>query len=129
MNSLNDFQKPAKPQSPGTVVLTIRGVGHIPSFKNAKRAILDKNTGRMRTLTQGKIKKRMDALEDAIVFALFSWFQTSGDATQRACWKPSLTHSFGPSDDSILEIPCGEWDVRYVAPGEEGVEITIQEIL
>lgn len=99
-----------------------------PSFKNSKRSILDRNTGRQRTLTPGKVKRRMDQLEDAIVSALFSWSQTKEGVMRLACWKQSPTALFGPSDDSIKEIPCGEWDVRYVEKSQEGLEITFTSL-
>ncbi len=108
------------------ILLEIKGVGHIPSFKNRKRAIMDRSTGKMRTLTEPSVKKRMENLESAIVCELFSVSQTIENATPSECLKPLRTLLCGLSDDSIREIPCGSWDVKYVQPGEEGVTIEIE---
>lgn len=112
----------------GPLVLEIKGVGHIPSFKNSKRAILDRNSGNFRTLTPGKIKKRMDKLENAILSALYSTCQTTGGATPSGCLKLWRTFLSGLRDDSVREIPSGSWDCDYVPKGQEGITIIIERI-
>lgn len=98
-----------------------------PSFKNNKRSILDRNTGLQRTLTPKETKQRMDILENGIVFALYSLSRTIGAGTHSGCLKQLRTALCELSDDSIREVPAGDWDVRYVPKGEEGLEITIME--
>jgi hypothetical protein len=100
----------------------------VPSFKNTKRAILDRNTGLQRTLTPAKIKQRMDRLEKAIVFALYSCCPTASGVTDSACLKQLRTALSGLSDDSLKEIPEFSFGWRTVPKGEEGVEIIIDRI-
>lgn len=100
----------------------------IPSFKNTKRSILDKNTGLQRTLTPGKIKRQMQRLENAILSALYSESQTIGGATDLECLRQLRTALSGLSDDSLREIPEFSFGIQYVAKGNEGVLITISEI-
>lgn len=100
-----------------------------PSFKNRKRAILDSKTNKMRTLTEPEVKQRMQELEDAIAFALFSACQTGANETHLGCSKRLRTALSGLFDDSVREIPCGSWDTFLVDPEFEGIEITIEEIL
>lgn len=99
-----------------------------PAFKNAKRAILDSNTGKMRTLTPSAIKKRMDSLENGILSALYSCVQTSGAGMDSAWLKQLRTRLSDLCDDSLAEIPEFSFGVRDVAKGQEGVEIYIEEL-
>lgn len=127
MNSSSDSPRPAKTPSAGIAPITLQLRGfHCPSFKNTKRAILDSNTNQFRTLTPGKIKKRMQALENAIVSALYSASQIVGNETHSECLKRLRTVCSDLLDDSVKEIPAGEWDTVYVLPGEEGLDITIE---
>lgn len=89
-----------------------------PSFKNRKRM------GR----TPGNIKKRMLQLENRIVSALNSLCQTPSNETDLECQKRLRTALSGLSDDSLTEIPEFSFGVRYVEPGLEGVEITIEKL-
>lgn len=111
-----------------SVVLKVITGDHVPSFKNTKRSILDRNTGKQRTLTPGKIKKRMMKLENGIVSALYSSCQTGDGVMGLAFRKQLQTVLCGLSDDSLKEIPEFSFGVRYVDKGNEGVEITIEEI-
>lgn len=99
-----------------------------PSFKNTKRAITDSSTGKHRTLTPGNIKKRMLQLENRIVSTLFSLCQTPLGETDLECLKQLRTALSGLSDDSLTEIPDFSFGARYVEPGLEGVEITIERL-
>ena len=109
-------------------MLRIRGVGHIPSFKNRKRAILDSNTGKMRTLTEPDIKKRMDRLENAIFCELYSSSQITEGETRQECLKRLRIALSGLFDDSILQIPQGSWETQRVPKGEEGAIITLEQL-
>lgn len=128
MNSNACSPAPAPAPLPATLTLRVRGAGEIPSFKNTKRAILDRRTGKLRTLTPAPIKRRMQALEDAMLFELCSASRITANGTLLACWKPLPIVLSGLSDDSTREIPQGSWDTIQVPPGEEGVDILISEI-
>ena len=112
----------------GPIKFVIKGIGHTPSFKNKKIAVRHRTNGKQMQITEPKTKNRMRALEDAIVLALYSLSQTTGPGTPTECLKQLRTALSGLCDDSIKQIPSGSWDVRYVPVGEEGLEITIQEI-
>src|SRR5690348_10817908 len=105
------------------VTLTVQGVGPIPSFKNCKRAILDKRTGRMRTLTEPSVKKRMQLIEDAILLALYSCCPTTEGATGLEWLKRLRIALSGLSDDSLKQIPRSNWEAAspLVETGREGV--------
>lgn len=108
--------------------LVIRS-GQVPSFKNRKIAVKDNNhPGKQKNITAPEIKERMMRLENAIVCELFSWCQTNENGTPSECSKRLRTFLSGLLDDSIREIPCGEWDVEYVAKGQEGFLVEITQI-
>lgn len=110
------------------IVLDVRIGRSIPSFKNCKRAILDRSTGKMRTLTPGKIKKRMQLLEDGILSALCSMYPTLESGTVSECQRRRQTALSGLLDDSLKEIPEFSFGVEYVVKGNEGVTITIESL-
>jgi hypothetical protein len=101
---------------------------NVPSFKNSKRAILDANTGQMRTLTPKAVKIRMDKLETAILCALYSWSATGERETALECRRQLRIALSGLSDDSLEIIPELSFGVRYVERGQEGVEIEIERL-
>ena len=126
MNSSADSQPLPNPS--GVVTLMVVTGDHVPSFKNRKRAIMDSKTGKMRTLTEPRTKKRMALLESRIESALYSSCQTGVAATDSACLKQLRTVLFECSDDSLAEIPEFSYGVEYVQPGAEGVQIIIEQI-
>lgn len=82
----------------------------------------------MRTLTEPQAKQRMDRLEKAIEFALYSSCRTEKDETDSDYLKRLRTVLSGLCDDSLKEIPEFSFGVEYVAKGREGVRIEIEEI-
>jgi hypothetical protein len=100
-----------------------------PSFKNQKRSILDRNSGKQRTLTPKKIKHRMQVLEDAILSALYSTGATTGGGTHSECWRQLRIALSGLCDDSLKEVPEGSWDTEPASKLEEGITIIIEELL
>lgn len=117
----------ANPRSEG-IRLSVTGIGHVIPFKNRKRAILDRKTGKMRTLTEPKVAQWMERATEAIVLKLFSSCQTGDAATQRECLSQLRTFLCGLSDDSVKQLPMGSWEVEYVEKGDEGFELVIGEI-
>jgi hypothetical protein len=107
------------------VVLRVRGLGHVPSFKNHKRAILDSKSGKMRTLTEPSIKQRMAQLEDALLCALYSLCLTGANEMDSGCRKRLQTFLCGLYDDSIAEIPRSSSEAVRVENGLEGLDVTI----
>ena len=99
----------------------------VPSFKNRK-AMRVTSSGNRQLMTDPKIVERMDRLENATVAALFSLSQTFGSGTPSECSKQLQTFLSGLLDDSIREIPCGEWDVQFVEKGQEGFSVEIEKL-
>jgi hypothetical protein len=106
-------------QSMSPVVLTIRGLGHVPSFKNSKMV------ARGRLITDPKKQRWMEAATLSMLSQLRSESVTRGTAIltgERALYS---TASFTPLDD------CSKWIVKLcvstqcVSKGEEGAEIII----
>lgn len=91
---------------------------HVPSFKNRKRC----------GHTEKKVKQRMTQLENRIVSVLYSACQTPKSGTETECLQRFRTALSGLSDDSLKVIPESSFGVRYVEPGLEGVEITIEKL-
>lgn len=102
---------------------------NVPSFKNSKRSILDKNSGLQRTLTPKKMKARMNLLEGRIVSALYSECRTSGGEMDLECQRQLQTVLSGLLDDSLKEIPEFSFGVHRIEKGFEGVDIFITEII
>lgn len=135
---MKDTQKPSIPSSlncePGMpprqepIKLVVITRDNVPSFKNSKRSILDRNSGKQRTLTPGKMKKRMDLLEQRIVSALLSSSRIGEGETALEWRRRLLTVSLGLCDDSLKVVPEFSFGVRYVQPGQEGVEIEIEQL-
>ena len=109
------------------IVLTLRGLGHVPSFKNQKRAILDSQSGQMRTVTEKKTAAWMKMATAHFVFQLLSKYATGGDGTVTAHSLQSLIASL-PPDDAWQFVPQISITAIKVPPGEEGAEITITKI-
>lgn len=123
MISNDSSQTPAPPQSPVTpVILTIRGLGHVPSFKNMKRA---SSRG---LFTEPRAKRWMQACTDSFALQLLSEFRTRGGATQTGLSRPSWIASSVPLDDSVREIRDERVFVQIVEPGQEGVDVVIEPI-
>ncbi len=101
---------------------------HVPSFKNRKRAIKDKNTKKLRTLTEPAVKERMTRIEEGILSALYSMYQTIDAVTDSECRKRLRTVLFELSDDSLKEIPEFMFGLKRVSKGNEGVEIIITKL-
>lgn len=115
------------PASSKSIVLEIKGLT-IPAFKNRKRAIRDRRTGKQRTLTEPRVKEQMERIILAIGFQLLSVIPTTAGETLTAQQARSWIASSLPSDDSrqiisqifITALDCDK--------GEEGAQIIIEKM-
>lgn len=109
--------------------LTIGGMGHVPgNFKNRKRAILDRRTGKMRTFTDPKVKKWMDNAALCIEFQLSLMCQTDAKGIATAAQLRYWIQSSVPLDDSLTWVELGYVIGQRVKKGEEGATILIERI-
>ncbi len=107
----------AEPKA-GSLLLTIRGVGHIPSMKNNKRLFFTNH--RIATL----MKMAAADLELQFVCA----YRTDAHAMATGQSLQSWTLSHLPLDDSLdwIGVPCGSW--RRVSKGSEGADVLIEPL-
>lgn len=108
--------------------LVLKVTGNIPSFKNRKRAIQDRSTGKMRTLTEPETKKRMEQIIKSFVYQLCCITQIPGDGILTEQQARSLIVLLLPEDDSWKHIPELHIFSEMVEPGNEGAEITIEKL-
>jgi hypothetical protein len=118
---------PANPQF-APIRLQVRGLGHVISFKNKKRAILDRHTGKMRTMTEAKAQEWMKRCVQAFESQLICAYQTTEGAMPMARSRRSWIAWSVPQDDSVTWIPEEMIRVVRVAKGEEGADILIERL-
>lgn len=121
------------PTAPGRVrkrvVLHIRSLGHIPSFKNSKMIIpfttkQGKRSGR--PVTKPEYAAQMELIIQSIASQLRSVAQTIGGATAMGHFPPSLIASFTPLDDSRQWIVDERVIFEECPRGDEGATIVIE---
>lgn len=111
------------PQNPPSkLTLEIKGLGHVPSFKNRKR-ICGK-----RLVVQKDIGERMDRMVRALEFALLSSFRTTVEGTWTAQQLRSWMRSFVPEDDCWKFVAEVHLTSAKCMKGQEGCVITIERI-
>ena len=103
------------------LVIVIRGIGHVPAFKN-KKIIAGK-----RLITAPKARKWMEQATASIVSQLNSLCQTRDDATSTEPWQQSAT-ALLPQDDNWKVIPRIKVTARVVPKGDEGAIITLTRL-
>ena len=103
------------------LVITIRGIGHVPAFKN-KKIICGK-----RLVTAPKARQWMELATKDMLSQLKSLFQTEGGVTSTELWQQSAIASW-PQDDNWQQIPLIQVRVRTVNKGDEGAIITLTKI-
>ena len=113
---------PPSSKSPGTLLLQIRGVGPITSFKNSKML------SRGRLITSPVKQKQMDQYIHAIESQLLSAFRTTDGEMQMGHSLASWIASCVPLDDSIQWVPEISVKAVSVAKGEEGADILIEKL-
>lgn len=104
------------------VVLTIKGLGHVPSFKNKKRIC------GQQLITNRVVKRWMEACISSFVSQLKSVAQTAGDATSTGWQRRYWTVSLLPWDDSRQWITKLIVEAKEVDKGNEGATLTITRI-
>jgi len=103
------------------LVIAIRGIGHVPAFKN-KKIICGK-----RLVTAPKARQWMELATKDILCQLKSLFQTEEGETSTEPWQRSAIASW-PQDDNWQQIPMIQVKVRTVKKGDEGAIITLTKI-
>jgi len=107
--------------SEGELCLTIKGMGHVPAFKNRKRIV-----GKM-LITEPKIQRWMKSAVSSLYLQLKSLYRTSGGGTSTVPWQQLAICSL-PYDDNWKAIPEISIRVRRVPKGDEGAILTLTKI-
>lgn len=110
------------PTSTHRLTLTISGLGHVPSFKNMKRA------SRKGLFTEPRAKRWMQACRDSFALQLLSAYRIVANATPTGRSRQSWIASSLPLDDSVREIVEIHLKVERVEAGWEGAEILIEPL-
>lgn len=116
------------PVPSGVIKLKVQGIGPVPSFKNNKRAILDRNTGKMRTLTKPETKRWMNQCIAQFESQLLGACPIIEGETHGEWVKRLLTVLLPLQDDSWKHMLPGDQNVRMVKKGREGAEVTIEQL-
>tara|TARA_R110002020_G_scaffold13719_8_gene49170 strand:+ start:15 stop:365 length:351 start_codon:yes stop_codon:yes gene_type:complete len=103
------------------LLLTVKGLGHVPSLKNRKRI------ARGRLITDPKVQKWMANCVSSFVSQLRSNFQTTDDATSTGDWLRSSIASL-PADDNWKILPQIQVQAEKVDKGDEGAVILLEKI-
>jgi len=105
-----------------SLTLEIKGLGHVPSFKNGKMM------ARGRLITDPKKQAFMKKAAASIESQLRSLYQTTETGTQTEQSLRSWILTSLPLEDSLkwIGVPCGTW--RKVKKGEEGALIEITKL-
>lgn len=114
---------PTKPR----LVLHVRGIGNVPSFKNTKKIIQLKINGKLRPslATDPKKARWMESCIQSFVCQLYSSSLIADVATSLACSRQSAIALCTPEDDSWLDLEIGFAKCQKVDDGEEGVCVII----
>jgi len=116
MTSQNYWQKKA------SISLRIREVGHVPAYKNSK---LKTKRG---SITNPVYQKQMEIIIRNFESQLLSDYRTAVRETGTELSLQSWIASSLPEKDCLAWIPEGAWAAEYVERGQEGADITIEEI-
>jgi hypothetical protein len=128
--AVGEVQTGSKSNLPETqpLQLVIRGLGHVPSFKNQKSIMRNHATGKPFIGTKPERKEWMQKAIQSIESQLRSAFLTMPTGTLTALSLPSWIASSLPLDDSRQWIPEMEIKVELVEPGKEGAVIQIERL-
>lgn len=109
------------------VTLRIRGCGNIGGFKNSKNIIRNRRTKKLMVVSDTGLKKRMDRIIQSFVSQLRCASATGAGATPTGV-RPRFSTRSLPHDDCWTAIPELVVTCELVAPGEEGADITIEQL-
>lgn len=104
------------------IELVIRGIGHVPSFKNSKMLT------RGKLITDPKKQKWMNKATRNLESQLRYFIPIQEIGTETGLTLLSKIASFMPLDDSLKWIPKHNVDSQRVSKGYEGANITIERI-
>jgi hypothetical protein len=124
---MNEKALSNSPTAPGRnpIVLEVRGMQHIPSYKNTKRGA-HKGNGQTFVMTRKDTKQWMNRLIESFVSQLICATQRTGtDPTRTEVSQRSWIASFVPLDDSRKWIKEIRVTTEEVEEGEEGAIVTI----
>ncbi len=107
-----------------TIKLDVRGMGHIPSFKNAKRIVTPKGKSPM-LITRPDLQQWMARCVGDFEYQLRCEYQTTEAGTPMARSLHSWIACVMPLDDSINHISEISLKVIKVNPGHEGADIEV----
>ena len=124
MNSVATSQTPAQPRS-SVIRLTIRGLGHCPSFKNNKQLI---GGHPPRLITKPERKQWMDRCEANFVSQFISTYQTTESVMPMVRSLRSWIACVAPLNDSVKDIPELHVYVKRVKKSDEGAVILIEPL-
>jgi len=114
--------------TPSKLKVSLYGHGNVRSFKNTKQIVPARNGKPPFLVTHPEIKKQMDGIIRDLLSLLISASQTIGHETSTGSSRRSLIASLLPEDDSRQWIPRILVECAEVAPGEEGVDLTIERL-
>lgn len=107
-------------------MLTVKGLGHCPSFKNSKLIVQGKGKSRPLLITKPEYRAWMDRCVDDFESQLRSLYQTTEAGMPMArslrCWIACVM----PLDDSVHHIQTIHLQAVKTVPGEEGAVIEIE---
>lgn len=107
--------------------LSIRSIGSVPSLKNAKMVIFDREKGHMRPLTEPRVQKWMAKATRLLRLQLIFAFQQTGSPISTEDFLRFLTF-YVPADDRRQIITDLEIHNVQVELGQEGADILIERL-
>ena len=130
MNSPSVTPVTSKPQTAlgrTRVVLQIKGLGPVPSLKNHKRSVMQKN-GKAKPITDPAVKDWMRKAIMSFVSQLLWASVTAEGETRTGASLRSWIASSVPVDDCWTCMPQMIIECELCEPGQEGATITIDRI-
>lgn len=121
-----DLSKPGQ-VSGNSLLLSIRGIGVPPNFKNSKMVITNPKANGFHLITAPKHQKWMKKAIQSFASQLRSSLATGGGATSTDVRLASLI-ALCPLDDSWQWVPEITVKAEFVTPGNEGADILIERL-
>lgn len=111
---------------------TIKPNYHVPSFKNSKMLVAKDPKGRpLREpflATKPEYQQWMEKAIQSLESQLLSIARTASGGIRLELSKLFAIVSLLPADDSVNDLPKGEWEVLPCQPGKEGAVIKIERL-